>query len=926
MKHSNEKIFKIMGIFLTIICSMQIGKVEASLSSSDNCQIVSEGYSYKEWYDYYDNLREPEATISVKCNGKSLDQNSVAKLKPGEKLIISAKIDNQYSKVSRLYCKLNGDLIIDRGDSEVVYEIPQSIKTGEKLEFIVAVNYINTYEASYELVNGACSLNPITYPTGVLLYPGYADTIIETYYFEVEGNAEDEEVIKNVENKNIKVKINGTEIKEGKQVEVQAGDKIEISATPSSEVEKLIYELDGVFSSDTDSSTYTFVIPETLPEREYKLIVNAKFSDGLYIDNSENDGNGKEFLFELVVDEIEVEVEADVKVDVNGNKIEKNSTTKVKVGDIITVQGNVSTLSTSFNNEITYQESAAHGSALKNTIKITSSLKVGTEYLLTVTYPSAEDKYYFIVEEDDVEVNIVENKDIKVKINGTEIKEGKQVEVKAGDKIEISATPSESVEKIIYELDNLAKGEKDDSKYTITIPEGVSEGEYELIVNALFEDGLYVDGKKDNSNGETYEIKIIKDENNNDLDDDNKDDDNQNDDTNQEQIPEEDIPDEVENDLLNESWMKENDEIEKLSISLRNDSEEEDKANRNIYELNETVTYYIDYKNGGKDITDKVSIVLELPLDYTKVDLGNGNINSYDEIEWVFEDGLEKNEAGTIVVSVKYTSLQKSRDTMNTIYPTVSINENNKIRDISTVINTIITSYDEDLDVEHYPYMFGDAGTYTFRPDYSITRAEGALVLVRIFGVDYRNITEITTRYTDINETYYEAQQAITAATNLALVNGYLEENETYTFRPNEKITKAEFMKILASMVQVMAEQQEIEGLEVKLADNLVKVYGDTYNKNGTFHWAAGEITLLARLNMLPLGGEYPKFDIEDTITRAEVTQLINFYLLRAPANVTSKTNILFTDLSKNHKLIENIVEATRETHTVSITNDVEEE
>ena len=377
--------------------------------------------------------------------------------------------------------------------------------------------------------------------------------------------------------------------------------------------------------------------------------------------------------------------------------------------------------------------------------------------------------------------------------------------------------------------------------------------------------------------------------------------------------------------------MEENDEIEELSISLRNDSEEEDKANKNIYELGETVTYYIDYKNGGKDIDDDVTIVLELPLDYDVVDFDGGSRNSDDEIEWTIKDGLEEGEAGTIIVKVKYTDLKKSRDDANTIYPTASIYKGSKVKDVSTVINYIITEYDEELDIEHDPYMYGDADSDTFRPDYIITRAEGALVLARIYGLDYENVTKITTKYTDINDTYLEAQKAITAASNAGLINGYLEDDGTYTYRPNAKMTKAEFMKILACMIQENAEDEGIDGLEIKGLEQLVKVYDDSTRyyvvdgKRVYTHWAIEEITLLARLNMLPLDEDNDEFELDETITRAEVAQLINFYLLRAPPDVTSKTKTGFSDVSRKHDLAGDIIEATRDTHTFSITTEATE-
>ena len=66
--------------------------------------------------------------------------------------------------------------------------------------------------------------------------------------------------------------------------------------------------------------------------------------------------------------------------------------------------------------------------------------------------------------------------------------------------------------------------------------------------------------------------------------------------------------------------------------------------------------------------------------------------------------------------------------------------------------------------------MYGDAYATTFRPDDTITRAEGALVLVRIlFGQETIDNATITNRFPDINETYEEAQKAISVATEFGI-------------------------------------------------------------------------------------------------------------------------------------------------------------
>jgi hypothetical protein len=249
------------------------------------------------------------------------------------------------------------------------------------------------------------------------------------------------------------------------------------------------------------------------------------------------------------------------------------------------------------------------------------------------------------------------------------------------------------------------------------------------------------------------------------------------------------------------------------------------------------------------------------------------------------------------------------------VYPQATIYKKNVSEDVSAVINCIYLDSDTEFDVEHEPYMYGDLEAPTFRPDEGITRAEGAIVLLRVFGENYTRVKSITNDYYDIEETYYAAQQAITRAKELRIMSGYPDGS----FRPNEKMTRAEFMRVISSYIENTV---DLRGLEIKDKDSIT-VYN---NKSNTKHWAIPYVTLLTRLNMTPVSNKKTDLRLDDIITRAEVTQICNFYLFRAPARLNSSGLVTaFADVSKNHELIEDIVEATREGHTYSITNDGKE-
>ena len=379
-------------------------------------------------------------------------------------------------------------------------------------------------------------------------------------------------------------------------------------------------------------------------------------------------------------------------------------------------------------------------------------------------------------------------------------------------------------------------------------------------------------------------------------------------------------------DLIIEPWMKENDELSKLAVSLRSEPYEdpEDRANKNIYALNEKVVYYVDYKNGGRKIDKEVKLVLDLPLAATVVDRDGGSVNKKDgTITWTFKNGLDKEEAGTRVVVVKYTSLGGSKTTYKRITPMATIYQDGKKKDMSGVINLIVKDFDTEIRDEHDPYMYGDLGTNTFRPDDTITRAEGALVLTRIFGIStaYDNNTY---DFPDLNETYVSARRAIRAARAAGIIEGFPDGN----YYPNKIMTRGEFMTIIARQI----EEEFEDGFEVKDADELIKIYKDktkvyyiAENEQYDAHWSVGYATLLCRLNMAPVSEKNTNLRLDAPISRAEVAQLVNLYLLRAPAYTTKSTRVKFPDVSRNHPLFADIVEATRDSHTWSLNEDGEE-
>ena len=477
--------------------------------------------------------------------------------------------------------------------------------------------------------------------------------------------------------------------------------------------------------------------------------------------------------------------------------------------------------------------------------------------------------------------------EVNVKYDGKTLANNSTTEVDPAKTLGLSATPSNRLLKIYFKWDDGQLMEVTQTPYNLVIPSNFQPGTtHKLDLVAKYDNGEY-SGKK------VYYITIPQQVGN---------------------------PTDDPLDVL--PWEKESKELDGLAISLRNDSESE-KANKNVYALNEKVTYFIDFKNAGKDITDEVVIKLELPLNFDVIDSANGVVDyNKGTITWTYPNGMEEDYEGTKTVEIKYTAFDRNSTKSEVIYPVVSISKKAKVVDDSAVINFIYKDEETVITDTHEPYMFGDKNAPTFRPDATITRAEGALVLTRILlGQDAIDNVVVTSVYPDLDQTYIEAQRAIIAATTYGIINGY---TDGY-YRPNQAMTRAEFMTILAKFVERNAEDEGIDGLELKELDELIKIYDDPtdrYGVNGQLisnHWAIEEVSLLARLNMTSVA-EDDDLRMDKGITRAEVAQLVNFFTLRAPAEVTKKTTTQFTDVSKKHDLFADIVEATREAHDYTLT------
>ena len=189
---------------------------------------------------------------------------------------------------------------------------------------------------------------------------------------------------------------------------------------------------------------------------------------------------------------------------------------------------------------------------------------------------------------------------------------------------------------------------------------------------------------------------------------------------------------------------------------------------------------------------------------------------------------------------------------------------------------------------DHKQYMYGYPD-WTFVPAANITRGEAAAMFARLFkeypGLDYN----YKKYYTDVDESYWGFKE-VAYLSEFGILSGYSDG----TFRPNNKITRAEFVKIAESF----------EALTWGLSP---------YNDVDGGHWAFRYIVSSAAKGWI---SGYPdgSFRPNSFISRAEAVTIVNRLLERRPDKDyidTHKPELKpFTDLKASYWAYYEIYEA----------------
>lgn len=189
---------------------------------------------------------------------------------------------------------------------------------------------------------------------------------------------------------------------------------------------------------------------------------------------------------------------------------------------------------------------------------------------------------------------------------------------------------------------------------------------------------------------------------------------------------------------------------------------------------------------------------------------------------------------------------------------------------------------------DHKQYMYGYPD-WTFVPAANITRGEAAAMFARLFkeypGLDYN----YKKYYTDVDESYWGFKE-VAYLSEFGILSGYSDG----TFRPNNKITRAELVKIVESF----------EALTWGLSP---------YNDVDGGHWAFRYIVSSAAKGWI---SGYPdgSFRPNSFISRAEAVTIVNRLLERRPDKDyidTHKPELKpFTDLKPSYWAYYEIYEA----------------
>ena len=257
------------------------------------------------------------------------------------------------------------------------------------------------------------------------------------------------------------------------------------------------------------------------------------------------------------------------------------------------------------------------------------------------------------------------------------------------------------------------------------------------------------------------------------------------------------------------------------------------------------VTYYDCYKN------DKGSEVVKYPLTF------DGDVVIYTTLKKKSSHGKGSN--GSSNPSAKPTATP-------TISPTVEPTETDE------PLETLKPTQKPQSDTNE-PYMSGYDGE--INPDGYMTRAEAATIMVNLSGGIEKQSINI---FKDVADgTWYK--NYIAAASEKGYISGF----EDGTFKPEESVTREQFVAMMLRYTKTFPTR------------------GETFSDVSINRWSAGYIYTAVELGIIS-GYQDGTFKPENPVTRAEAARIVNVATGRNPnKEVIDNMVCPYSDLPKSH-------------------------
>ena len=200
-----------------------------------------------------------------------------------------------------------------------------------------------------------------------------------------------------------------------------------------------------------------------------------------------------------------------------------------------------------------------------------------------------------------------------------------------------------------------------------------------------------------------------------------------------------------------------------------------------------------------------------------------------------------------------------------------------------TASNTIKSILETE---DHIKYITGYTDG-TVKPGGEITRAEVAMIFWRLVKSSAKH-GDVANTFSDVKDSDWYAQ-AVKYLAQIGIIAGY----EDGSFRPNQSITRAEFVTIAARF------------------DTLTPGLNNPFSDLASDHWAYLNI-MSAYAKGWVAGNPDGTFRPNARITRAEVVTIVNKMLGRGidKDDVPTELDGTFKDLRRDHWAFEGIIEA----------------